>query len=45
MASPSLSSSVTVHSMNTSMPSETARCCSVRIISSPVRSPTCASLA
>src|SRR3954451_5918816 len=41
----SLSSSVTVHSMNTSMPSETARCWSVRIISRPVRSPTCASRA
>ncbi len=34
-----------MHSMKTSMPSATARCCRVRIISRPVRSPTWASRA
>ncbi len=34
-----------MHSMKTSMPRATARCWSVRIISRPVRSPTCASRA
>jgi hypothetical protein len=43
--SPSLSSRLTVHSMKTSMPRCTACCCSVRIISRPVRSPTWASRA
>ena len=40
--SPSVSSENTVHSMNTSIPRCTAFCWSVRIISRPVRSPTCA---
>src|SRR3954449_2422702 len=38
--SESVSSRVTVHSMYTSMPSATVRCCKVRISSRPVRSPT-----
>ena len=40
--SPSTSSRVTVHSMYTCIPQWMPCCCSVRIISRPVRSPTCA---
>src|SRR4030067_934976 len=40
MRSPSFSRREMVHSMNTSIPSCTACCWSVRIISRPVRSPT-----
>src|SRR3954464_10828510 len=45
MPSWSVRSRVPVHSMYTSIPSATVRCCRVRMSSRPVRSPTCASRA